>query len=162
MLPQLHATSLMEDKFATTVRLAPAYDRSPKLGRVRARVFDELHKQVSRASFVCTGGATLRVTTQRGLNNDAEGQSQSRTPEASHSPRQSIWQSFRKPTDLAFAGDRKAVALSATRSRTAVITGRCADLNSRVERLLVRNLPLCPPPSVNAEPLQTQPRAKSH
>src|SRR5207247_10380904 len=86
---------------------------------------------------VCTGGATLRVTTQCGLNDDAEGQSHSRPPEETHSPWQSLGQSFRKPTDLAFAGDRKAVALSATRSRTAVMTARCADLSSLVERLYV-------------------------
>jgi hypothetical protein len=36
----------------------------------------------------------------------------------------------------------KGEALSATRSRTAVITGRCAGLNSLVERLRVQNLPL--------------------
>ncbi len=41
-------------------------------------------------------------------------------------------------------------------------TPGCTGLNSLVERLGVWNLPLCPPPSGNAEPLQTQPRAKSH
>ena len=55
----------------------------------------------------------------------------------------------------------KGEALSATRSGAAVMTGS-ANLNSLVERLGFRNLPLSPPPSVNAEPLQTQPRAKFH
>jgi hypothetical protein len=65
------------------------------------------------------------------------GQSRSRPPEDAPGQRQTPGQSSCKPTDPAFAGDRKAVALSATRSRTAMMTGRSADLSSFAERLYV-------------------------
>jgi hypothetical protein len=56
----------------------------------------------------------------------------------------------------------KGEALSATRSRTAVMTGLRESRLASQAPIRVRILPLCPSPSVNAEPHQKQRRVKFH
>ena len=98
-------------------------------------VFKELHQQASRALFYSALAVRLfELQTQCGLNDDAEGQSQSRAPEASHRSRQPIWQSFRNPTDPALLEIERR-GLSATRSRATVMTGlRESQLACRASR----------------------------
>src|SRR5436190_20828703 len=76
-------------------------------------VFKEPHQQASRALFYPALAVRLfELQTRCGLNDDAEGQSQSRAPEASHSSRQPIRQSSRKPTDPALLEIKRRGAFS--------------------------------------------------
>src|SRR5438067_4194632 len=76
-------------------------------------VFKEPHQQASRALFYPALAVRLFELQPRcGLNDDAEGQSQSRAPEASHSSRQPIRQSSRKPTDPGLLEIKKRGAFS--------------------------------------------------
>src|SRR5438094_3004688 len=127
VLPQLHATAFVEVQLTATVR-SPACDDQGSHCSLPAQLSGEFRQAVSRTRFVRSGNDAFRTAAHCGITNDAEGEGQSGATKDADRPRRVARQSSSQPNYAALPGNGKAVALPATRQRTALTTDRCADL----------------------------------
>src|SRR6266852_5074057 len=132
VLSQLYAAPFVEVQLAATVR-SPACDDQRSYCSLPAQLSGEFRQAVSRARFVRSGGHAFRTTAHCGVTNDAEGEGQSGATKDADRPRRVARQSSSQPTYAALPGNGKAVALPATRPRTALMT---AFSDNEIEKIL--------------------------